>query len=133
MRFERKSSALLIILSMIILISIIAKIGIDFTVSNRTLNLKIINSTRALYFAEAGLKKAMYEIKNNADPSSKSGVWIFAGQSVTITIDPDPAATPDEYRVISENTFKNCQKRIQAAVRKDCVNNTVELLEWQEI
>jgi Tfp pilus assembly protein PilX len=127
MFLSSKSAALLVVLSVIILITAIAAVGINFTLSSRTLGLYEVNAIHAFCFAEAGIQKAMYEINKNPDPTTSSGSWTFAGQNITIAITLNGTA----YDVTSEATYKTADKRIQAKIQKE--SSTVELLEWQQI
>jgi Tfp pilus assembly protein PilX len=121
-----KGIALILVISAILIMIILAETGIKFTLSNTSLSLHSLDSTRAFYFAEAGIQRAMYKIKNVVPPTSESWTTFVAGQTINITIS---ASNP--YDVISICGLRTANKRIEAKINKD--PTTVQLLEWRQI
>ena len=129
MKLNSKSVALLLIIGTILVVIILAILVLNFTLSNYKLSAYSIDGTKAFYFAEAGLQRAVYKIKNEADPVVNNYEWVFEGKKVYITISlPDPA-NPTVYKVVSSNTYgsTNANKKIEASIQK---GNPVQLLEW---
>ncbi|MBI4706946.1 MAG: hypothetical protein HY761_03350 [Candidatus Omnitrophica bacterium] len=130
---KNKNGITILLFILIVMMCVILAAGLlNFVSSSHNFSAKILNSTRAFYFANAGIRRGLYEVKNNANPTGWELNWVFSGQTVIITItQPDPAK-PDEYQINSSSTVNSYNKSLTALVLKDAVSNSVELLQWQE-
>ncbi|MFA5410555.1 MAG: hypothetical protein WC321_01665 [Candidatus Omnitrophota bacterium] len=124
-RLNSKAVALMIVLAIILLLIVLIAIGIKFTLSNTFLSYYTLNRTKAFYFAEAGIQKGVYKIKND-NFDSETG-WILAGEGENIAITISSVAA-DEYSVLSVCTYEAADKKIQATVRK--AGSTAQIIEW---
>lgn len=120
MPVNSKAVAIFMVLAISMLVMILAAIGINFSLSNYTLTSRIIDGIKAFYFAEAGMQRAMYKIKNEANPNVNNYRWSFAGQTVNFSITVPDADNPDAYRVESDCTYgkSNTTRSITATVEK---------------
>ena len=78
---------------------------------------------QAFYFANSGIERALYKIRNN-DTSSET--FTFEGQPITITITHD---TGRVYDVISTTIYEEQERTITAKIERDPPNESI-LLEW---
>lgn len=127
---NNKGLGLIVVLGIILLIFSLAVFSIVFSLSNYTLFASYVDSSKAFYFAEAGIQKAMYEIKNDTIPPAPHPDWTFTTQAknpVKITITAD-VTMPNTYNVTAENTYNSKTKRITAKILKN--GPSVKLLEW---
>jgi Tfp pilus assembly protein PilX len=124
------SASLVLVLAAIILIVGLAAIGLNFTLNNYSLCAYNIDGTKAFYFAEAGVRRAMYKIKINDFVSPET--WEFAGQNIDITI-AAVTGEADTYSITSRATFgsTNATKQVNATVLK--IPEGVRLSKWQLI
>ncbi len=132
MNLNNQKAYLLIVISFIIIIALFCGSNISVTLSNYSYT-DTINGAKALAFADAGINKAAYEIKNNASlPLSISWEFPDATNIVSITINAARGIS-DTYNITSQNTFKGSTKTISAQMRKDATLGTVSLFQWQQI
>jgi Tfp pilus assembly protein PilX len=128
MRKRQRSQSLMISLAVILFISLLALGGMYFASMVSFLNARRISADKAFYFSEAGIRRAMYKIKNNDFSSPEP--WDFCNQAVTVTIDTIPAE-PDNYLVSAEAVFRAETKKIEAKVNKR--DSTVLLMTWKQL
>ncbi len=122
--FNSRGVALLVVLGTIIVIVVLAMVGISFTLSNFSLGWHVINSIKALSFAEAGVRRAMYKIKV---ANYTNETWSFINQPVKINITD---LGSDNYNVTSDTTHGTSNKQIRARINN---GTTVEILEWEQL
>lgn len=130
MKLDSRSVALLLVIALIIVVTILSAVGLNFSLSNYKLPSYSIDGIKSFYLAEALIQRGIYKIKNKANPVVNNYEWIFENQKIYLTITvPDPA-NPHTYKITSTNSYGNisANKKIEATVKKD---TPVELLEWR--
>ena len=132
MQINSRGVGLIVALGVIMLIISLALLAVNFTLSNFKLFNYTINTIKAFTFAEAGIQRSMYKIKNGT-PNSES--WDFSGQTIAITIDPPtPVNTYNVTSIGPYRPYSNVTKTISAKVALDTTTtpNKVILLEWKQ-
>jgi len=125
---NNKGLGLIVVLGIILLIFCLAAVSVVFTLSNYTLFTSYIDSSKAFYFADAGIQRALYKLKHDDLTSPEN--WDFCGQTVKITMTA-VSGLADTYDIVSENSYKNKTKKISARISKG--TPSVQLLEWQQL
>ncbi len=120
-----KGSALVMVVAMSVVAAIFAVTGLSFTQSNFSMSSSVVDEVKAFYFAEAGIQRALYKIKNEANPAITSWAWPFAGQTVVIDIATPTLLAPTVYPVTSRGTCRQSQKTITATIQKQGTSATL--------
>ena len=121
-----KGAALIMAVVVSVLVATLAVTGLSVSMNKSSMSSSVLDGIKAFYFAEAGIQRALYKIKNEDDPTATSiSPWIFAGKSVVLTItEPNPGI----YEATSSCTYGSTQKTVTATVSKQGSNITVS--EW---
>jgi Tfp pilus assembly protein PilX len=72
---KSKGSVLLMTLMFMICLTILSSLFLNMVMVNSTNASALVNSTQALYLAEAGVNKAVYYLKNTAPDGTTNASW----------------------------------------------------------
>lgn len=117
---ETRGAALVTVVVVIIVVTMLVAAGLNFVTGTSSLSTEALDGIRALYLAEAGLQRALHEIRTEDTPATEEDVpleWDFSGNTIQIDIvahDDDP----NLYDVTSTVSLGRAERASTATIRK---------------
>jgi len=116
---ETRGAALVTVVVVIIVVTILVAAGLNFVTGVSSLSTESLDGVRAMYLAEAGLQRALHEIRNEDNPATEDEPleWDFSGDIIQIAIVADDA-DPSLYDVTSTVSLGRAERASTATIRK---------------
>ncbi|HQB12774.1 MAG TPA: hypothetical protein PLX96_07380 [Candidatus Omnitrophota bacterium] len=116
---ETRGAALVTVVVVIVVVTMLVAAGLNFVTGMTSLNTEALDGVRALYLAEAGLQRALHEIRNEDNPATEDEPleWDFSGDIIQIDIVADDT-DPSLYDVTSTVSLGRAERASTATIRK---------------
>lgn len=117
---ETRGAALVTVVVVIIVVAMLVVAGLNFVTGTSSLGVEVLDGIRALYLADAGLQRALHEIRTKTNPAAKKDdplEWTFSEKPFSIVIEAD-TANPNLYHVTSTVSVGRAERTAQATIQK---------------
>ena len=117
---ETRGAALVTVVVVIIAVTMLVAAGLNFVTGASSLSTESLDGVRAMYLAEAGLQRALHEIRSEDTPATDEEEpleWDFSGDIIQIDIVADDT-DPSLYDVTSTVSLGRAERASTATIRK---------------
>ena len=122
-----KGAAIITVVVATLVISSLVFTGLVLTQTAVSLGSKDMSRIKAFYLADAGIQRALFEVRTASNPTRMPSSWRFAGENVHIRIALTDPAT-DMYQVTSGCAVDGVKQKLTAKIQKQ--KGAAILTEW---